>query len=52
MNEIDRRLFIAFPHCKLPIRLTNWDDDKEDRFKVEGARFLLQMHDELIYEVV
>ncbi len=55
MNEIDRRLFEAFPHCQNPIRPAGGgglginQDSKE--FRREGAYFLLQMHDELLYEV-
>lgn len=55
MNEIDRRLFEAFPRCQIPLRMSNWSEQKRNKVPndspSEGAYFLLQMHDELIYEV-
>ena len=51
MNEIDRRLFVAFPRCSRPLRPANNDDDGGFADAREGAYFLMQMHDELVYEV-
>ena len=51
MNEIDRRLFVAFPRCSRPLRPANNDADDDFAGAREGAYFLLQMHDELVYEV-
>ena len=52
MNEIDRRLFVAFPRCSRPLRPANNNNDDDGSADArEGAYFLLQMHDELVYEV-
>jgi hypothetical protein len=49
MNEIDRRLFAAFPHCQRPLAPSG-DGEWKPR-SARGAYFILQMHDELLYEV-
>ena len=50
MAEIDRRVFEAFPQCARPLRPSR-RPQPGDRERGGGAYFLLQMHDELLYEV-
>ena len=55
MIDIDREIFANFPHCRIPLRPSKVEEStsksKSKRFKKEGAYFLLQLHDELLYEV-
>ena len=51
MNDIDRKLFEAFPKCRTPLRPSKQTERSNAHEASEGAYFLLQMHDELIYEV-
>lgn len=51
MNKIEKRIYEAFPSCRDPLRLSNRHQQRTRSFPTEGAFFLLQMHDELVYEV-
>lgn len=51
MNDIDCRIWDAFPHCRKPLRPSRDDGGRGDRVS-RGAYFLLQLHDELLYEVM
>jgi DNA polymerase theta len=49
MNQIERKILDVFPSCNVPLRPSNRDTRKV--IVPRGAYFLLQMHDELLYEV-
>jgi DNA polymerase theta len=51
MNEIENRICAEFPQCALPLRPNREREGGSAKRQPGGAYFLLQMHDELIYEV-
>ncbi len=48
MNDIARRLRMEFPNCERPLRPSMMAGQGREH---RGAYFILQLHDELIYEV-
>ena len=50
MIDIDRELCKRYPSCRYPIRRSSKEIKNMTRIR-EGAHFILQLHDELYYEV-
>ena len=52
MVDIDKKLCNMFPKCTIPLRNGSSNQFKKSKVKIEeGAHFILQLHDELYYEV-
>ncbi len=51
MIDIDRRLAKKYPTSSIPLRFKKTKDQPRRDYLREGAHFILQLHDELIYEV-
>ena len=52
MIDIDQKLCSMFPKCAIPLRSGSSNQVKNAKNKIEeGAHFVLQLHDELYYEV-
>ena len=52
--DIHARLIETFPNCKIPLRETAGtvaSKKSKTTYLDEGAHFILQLHDELYYEV-